>query len=150
MSESLHLVCTACGGINRVPGQRLGDGAKCGRCGAALVHNQPVALDQPGLERLLDRDHRPILVDFWAAWCGPCRMMAPAFAEAAAQLSPKVLSVKVDTEQAQAVSTRLGIRSIPTLVLFQHGREVARQAGAMDAASIVRWTRQQLPNPAVA
>lgn len=144
MSESLHLVCPACGGVNRVPVARLAEGGKCGRCGAGLAAEQPLAVDQAGFERFLARDQRPILVDFWAEWCGPCRMMAPAFAQAAAQLAPQVVSLKVNTEQAQSLSARLGIRSIPTLALFAGGRELARQAGAMDAASIVGWTRQQL------
>ncbi len=150
MSDALHLVCTACGGINRVPRDRLSDRGKCGRCGAVLVGDQPVSVDEAGLERLIRKDQRAILVDFWADWCGPCRMMAPAFAQASAQLAPTVLSVKVNTEQAQGVSARLGIRSIPTLVLFGQGREIARQAGAADAATIVQWVRSQLPNTAAA
>jgi thioredoxin 2 len=144
MSDSLHLVCPACGGVNRVPGARLGDRPKCGRCGQSMAGDEALAVDQAGFQRYLERDQRPLLVDFWAAWCGPCRMMAPAFGQAAAQLAPSVVALKVDTEQAPQLSARLGIRSIPTLALFQGGREVARQAGAMDARSIVAWTRQQL------
>jgi thioredoxin 2 len=144
MSDSLHLVCPACHGVNRVPRDRLADGGKCGRCGAALAGAGPVSLDEAGFERFLSRDQRPLLVDFWAEWCGPCRMMAPAFGQAADQLAPGVLALKVNTEQAQGLSARLGIRSIPTLALFHQGREIARQAGAMDARSIIAWTRQQL------
>jgi thioredoxin 2 len=144
MSQALHLVCPSCGGVNRVPVERLADGGKCGRCGAALVDDAPVSVDEAGFERFLSRDQRPLLVDFWAEWCGPCRMMAPAFSQAAAQLSPSVVSLKVNTEQAQGLSARLGIRSIPTLALFHQGREVARQAGAMDAHSIVAWASQNL------
>lgn len=150
MTDVLHLVCTACGGINRVPSDRLADGGKCGRCNAPLVTDQPVGVDEAGLDRLIRKDQRAILVDFWADWCGPCRMMAPAFAQAAGQLAPEVLSVKVNTEQAQTISGRLGIRSIPTLVLFGHGREIARQAGAADVGTIVRWTRSHLPATAAA
>ena len=144
MADSLHLVCPSCGGVNRVPLARLAEGGKCGRCGAALTDPGPHAVDEAGFQRFLARDQRPLLVDFWAEWCGPCRMMAPAFAQAATQLTPQVLALKVNTEQAQALSRELGIMSIPTLALFHQGREIARQAGAMDAHSIVAWTRQQL------
>lgn len=144
MSDSLHLVCPACGGVNRVPAARLGDRPKCGRCGQSMVGEGALAVDQAGFQRYLERDQRPLLVDFWAEWCGPCRMMAPAFDQAAAQLAPSVVALKVNTEQAQQLSARLGIRSIPTLAVFRSGREVARQAGAMDARAIVSWTRQQL------
>lgn len=144
MSQALHLVCPSCGGVNRVPAERIADGGKCGRCGAGLAVPGPLSVDEAGFERFLGRDHRPILVDFWAAWCGPCKMMAPAFQQAAAELAPGVLSLKVDTERAQTLSGRLGIRSIPTLVLFRQGHELARQAGAMDARSIVAWSRQNL------
>lgn len=144
MTDALHLVCPACGGVNRVPPARLADGGKCGRCGGVLVQLGSLAVDEAGFERFLTRDHRPLLVDFWADWCGPCRMMAPAFEQAATQLAPSVVSLKVNTEQAQALSGRLGIRSIPTLALFRQGRELARQAGAMDAGSIVAWARQNL------
>jgi thioredoxin 2 len=127
-----------------VPAERLADGGKCGRCGSALVGTAPLSVDEAGFERFLSRDQRPLLVDFWADWCGPCKMMAPAFQQVASQVAPAVVSLKVDTEQAQGLAARLGIRSIPTLVLFRHGRELARQAGAMDAASIAAWTRQNL------
>jgi thioredoxin 2 len=145
MSNPLHLVCPACGGVNRVPAERLADGGRCGRCASVLVASAPLAVDEAGFERFLSRDHRPLLVDFWADWCGPCKMMAPAFQQAAGQLAPSVVSLKVNTEQAQHLSARMGIRSIPTLALFRQGREVARQAGAMDANSIVAWTRSNLP-----
>jgi thioredoxin 2 len=144
MSDSLHLVCPSCGGINRVPANRLADGGKCGRCGTGLTVTEPVSVDEAGFERFLSRDERPLLVDFWAEWCGPCRMMAPAFAQAATQLAPQVLALKVNTEQARNLSGELGIMSIPTLALFHGGQEIARQAGAMDTGSIVAWTRQQL------
>jgi thioredoxin 2 len=143
-SDPLHVVCPHCHTTNRV---RQGDLAKapdCGQCHRALFTGHPAALDEAAFTRHVQRSGLPVLVDFWAPWCGPCRQMAPAFEQAAAQLEPHVRLAKVDTEQAQALGARLAIRSIPTLALFVNGREVARQAGAMGAADIVRWTRAHL------
>ena len=139
MSAPLHLVCPHCDAVNRVPADRLVDAPSCGKCAKPLFAAHPVDLDATSFDRHIGRSDIPVLGDFWAPWCGPCRQMAPAFVQAAGMLEPKVRLAKVDTEAQQALAARFGIRSIPTLALFRGGREVARQAGAMGAADIVRW-----------
>ncbi len=140
-TNSLHVVCPRCHAVNRLPAQRLAEGGTCGRCKTALFPGQPVELDEAGFERHVGRSDIPLVVDFWAPWCGPCKMMAPAFAQAARMLEPRYRLAKVNTDEAQALAARFGIRSIPTLALFRGGREVARQAGAMDTTGIVRWVQ---------
>ncbi|HQZ02604.1 MAG TPA: thioredoxin TrxC [Thauera sp.] len=141
MSDALHLVCPHCDAVNRVPASRLAEAPVCGKCRQALFTAHALELTSANFDRHIGRNEIPVLVDFWAPWCGPCRTMAPAFTEAAGLLEPKLRLVKLNTEAEQAIAARFGIRSIPTLALFRGGREVARQAGAMGAADIVRWVR---------
>lgn len=144
MAEAVTLCCAECGQMNRVPVARLGAGPKCGICGAALADGRVFELDAAAHDRAVRGDGLPLLVDYWAAWCGPCRMMAPEFAKAAKALAPAVRFGKLDTEAHPVVSQRVGIQGIPALVLYRGGREVARLAGARPAADIVAFVRSHV------
>ncbi len=147
MTEAVKLTCATCGQMNRVPTAKLADGPKCGSCGDPLADGRVAELDARAHDKATRGDELPLLVDYWAPWCGPCRMMAPTFHQAAIDLEPYARLAKVDTEAEQQLAARFNIRSIPTLAVFKGGREVARQSGALDLGSLKRWLQPHLHQP---
>jgi thioredoxin 2 len=143
VDTALHLVCGQCGAVNRVPAERLAEAPKCGRCKGEVLDGMPVELDGARFDAFVTRNDLPVLVDFWAAWCAPCRMMAPVFAQAAREQRLNFRLAKLDTEASPNIAGRYGIRSIPTLILFRHGQEVDRVTGALDGAGLRAWLQRR-------
>jgi thioredoxin 2 len=139
MAETLHLVCSHCAAINRIPSLRLAEAPKCGQCHQPLFAGHPAELSSANFRRFIERNDVPVVVDFWAPWCGPCQMMAPEYSAAAAELEPKVRLAKLNTDAEPGLAGEFGIRGIPTLICFKSGKEAARQSGAMRRPDIVRW-----------
>jgi len=140
----MQLVCPQCAAINRLPEEKPAQDARCGKCSKPLFSQQPLNVNQSQFDRHVQKSDVPLVVDFWADWCGPCKMMAPAFQKAAENIEPRARLLKVNTEQEQGLSARYAIRSIPTLMVFSAGQEVARMSGAMDLSNLLSWINNQI------
>ncbi len=141
MSDKKHIVCPHCSAVNRIPASRLADKPICGKCKQPLFTGHPIELTDQNFAKFIAKSDVPVVVDFWAEWCGPCKMMAPAFAEASVQLEPNIILAKLNTEVAQQTAAQFGIRSIPNIIIFKNGKEVLRQAGALNTQQIVQWAQ---------
>lgn len=144
MEKTLHAVCAACQAVNRIPVQREGREINCGKCHLPLFGAAPVSVNHAAFTTQIARNELPVVVDFWAPWCGPCKAMAPAFAQVSARMGSRARFLKVNTDEEQALGAQYAIRSIPTLVMFQSGKEIARISGAMAAPGIEQWVASHM------
>ena len=146
MTDSpMLIVCANCSAKNRVPGLKLNDQPICGRCRQPVLSTHPIMGSEQNFMRFVEHNDLPVVVDFWAAWCGPCQQFAPTFKQAAGDLFAEACFIKLDTEQNQSIAARYGIRSIPTLMVFHHGKEIARMSGALPPLQFKKWLAQNLP-----